>query len=152
MIDRDSTQSAPLAPPHYELLSHPLIHDPHSPSYLSCLDILHNAEYLVDLFKHLNLDETSDRGGISTNAADAFFWQAKMLGDTLRYVSLNLKEAWAEERKNYSVDKKLRQSVFLKAMQKLAEKDKPYIYNIMASCLSIDCADVEMFIAMAEEQ
>ena len=33
MIDRDSTQSAPPAPPYYELLSHPLVHYPDSPSY-----------------------------------------------------------------------------------------------------------------------
>ncbi|MCG8323453.1 MAG: hypothetical protein MI921_28415 [Cytophagales bacterium] len=149
MIARDSTQSAPLAPPHYKLLSHPLVHYPDSPSYLGCLDILHNAAYMLDLFQHLNLDETSTHGGLSGDAAVAFHWLARMLQDTLRYVSHNLQEAWAKQ--NVDNDK-LQQSVFLKALREPAGSDKSHVYSVVASCLNISHTDIEAFIASMEGQ
>lgn len=149
MTDRDSTQSAPLAPPHYELLSHPLVHAPHSPCYVSCLDTLHNAACLLDLFGHLELDDDSDRGGLSTNAAEAFFWLAKMLRDTLFYVSKNLEDTGGSGEVHH-VEERLQQSMFLKAMQVPIGASQSHIYDTMASCLGISRADVEEFIGMAE--
>ncbi|TQV78017.1 hypothetical protein FKG94_13095 [Exilibacterium tricleocarpae] len=151
MTNRDSTQSAPLAPPHYELLSHPLVHYPYSPSYIGCLDILHNAAHLLDLFQQLNLDETSDHGGMSTNAAEAFFWLANMLEDTLYYVGNTLEDAW-KSRETQLKEQQLQQSVFVKALQEPTGNDKSYAYGIIASCLGISCADVEAFVTLTEEQ
>lgn len=151
MIDRDSTQSAATAPPHYELLSHPLVHYPDSPSYLGCLDILHNATHMLDLLQHLNLDDISSPGGMSSDAAGAFYWLTRMQRDTLRYVRHILQEAWAE-RDAENLGDKLQQSVFFKALQEPAGSDKPHIYSVVASCLNIQYADIETFIATIEGQ
>ena len=151
MIERDSTQSAPLAPPHYELLSHPLVHYPDSPSYIGCLDILHNAAHLLELFQQINLDETSNHGGISTDGAEAFSWLASMLGDTLYYVSNTLEDAW-KKREAQLTAQQPQQSAFLKALQEPANSDKAHIYGIIASCLGITHADIEAFIAMTAER
>ena len=151
MIAQDSTQSAPLAPPHYELLSHPLVHYPDSPSYIGCLDILHNAAHLLELFRQLNLDETSNHGGISTKAAEAFYWLASMLGDTLYYVSNTLEDVW-KKRETQLKAQQPQQSVFLKALQEPASSDKSQVYGVIAACLGISCADIEAFIETIQER
>ncbi|TQV81042.1 hypothetical protein FKG94_10120 [Exilibacterium tricleocarpae] len=151
MIDPDSTQSAPTAPPHYELLSHPLVHYPDSPSYLGCLDILHNASYLLDLFQHLNLDDTSCKGGMSSDAAVSFYWLARMLEDTLRYVSHTLQAAW-QERDAEQTATTVQQSAFFNALREPTGGDKSHIYSVLASCLNIGRADIEAFIAMVDGQ
>ena len=90
MIEPDATQSAPLVPPHYELLSHPLVHGPSSCSYSECQDILENAISLLGLFHNLEFEEDSNRGALSADAAGAFYCLIVMLKDTLSYVPENL--------------------------------------------------------------
>ena len=151
MIERKCNLIAPKAPPHYELLSHPLVHHPDSPSYLSCLDILHNAAYLLDLLRHLDLDENSNHGGLSADASEAFFWLTKMLEDTLAYVCHHLREAW-EERETHPLGGNLWQSAFFEVLQQTASGDTSPIYSIIASCLNISRADVEAFVGMMNGQ
>ena len=96
MIEQKCNLNGPKAPPHYEQLSHPLVHSSNPPSYLSCLDSLHNAACLLTLFRHLNLKGDSDSGELSTDAAEAFFWLLKMLEDTLLYINHHLEDAWGK--------------------------------------------------------
>jgi len=150
MIEHDSTQSVPLMPPHYKLLSHPLVHDPSSHSYIDCQDILENAVCLLGLFHNLEFEEDGNRGALSADAAGAFYCLIVMLEDTLRYVSENLDDAW-RKREDPCLERKLQQSVFFKALKKPTESDKAHIYSIIASCLGIGSTDIETFIGMAEE-
>jgi len=53
--------------------------------------------------------------------------------------------------KHITHKKKLRQSMFFKALREPMERDKTRIYSIMASCLGIDRTDIEAFVAMFEE-
>ena len=147
MINKRATEF----PPHYELLSHPLVHDPSSQSYSDCLDILENAVSLLGLFHNLEFDENSNRGALSPSAAGAFYCLITMLEDTLRYVGENLDDAW-RKREAHHVEKKLQQSAFFKALRESVKRDKPHIYSTMASCLGIDRTDIEAFVAMLEEQ
>lgn len=150
MIEHDSTQSVPLMPPHYKLLSHPLVHDPSSHSYIDCQDILENAVCLLGLFHNLEFEEDGNRGALSADAAGAFYCLIVMLKDTLRYVAENLDDAW-QKREASHIDKKLQQSVFFKSLQEPSGNDKALIYSIMASCLGVSSADIEAFVVMIEE-
>ena len=88
---------------------------------------------------------------MSTKAAEAFFWLASMLGDTLYYVGNTLEDVW-KKREAQLTEQPLQQSAFLKALQEPAGNDKSYAYGIIASCLGISCADVEAFVTLAREQ
>ena len=116
MIDKDSTQATPQMSPHFKCLSHPLVHDLHSYSYLECMDVLENTANLLDLFRHLDLDENGEHGGLSTGATCALFWLVKVMEDTLEYVSHNLEDAWWQ-RETESL-KELQQSAIIKALKK----------------------------------
>lgn len=151
MTKIDSTTSPPLAPPHSELLNHPLVHSPASCSYSDCLDILENAASLLALFHNLEFEENSNRGPLSSDASGAFYCLIDMLQNTLRYVTESLDDAW-RKRETTQVNKQLQQSTFFKALQEPAESDKAHIYSIMASCLGIDRTDIEAFVAILEEQ
>ena len=150
MIERDSTQSVPLAPPHYQLLSHPLVHNPSSNIYSDCQDILENAVGLLELFHNIELEENSNRGTLPPNAAGAFYCLIAMLKDTLNYVSQNLDDVWQKSEATQLV-KQLRQSVFFKALQETAESDKTRTYSTMALFLGIPRADIEVFFALVEQ-
>ena len=150
MIKPDSIQSTPMVPPHYELLSHPLVHDPSSCSYSDCQDILENAICLLELFHNIEFEEDSNCGALSANAIGAFYCLVKMLEDTLRYVGENLDDAW-RKRETSLVEKKLQQSVFFKAMQKPAVSNEAHIYSTMALLLGINRTDIEVFTAILEK-
>ena len=151
MIERDSTQSVPLAPPHYELLSHPLVHHPSSNTYSDCQDILENAICLLELFHNLEFDENSNRGALSASASGAFYCLIIMLKDTLAYVSQNLDDAW-REREAPQVETQLRQSAFFKAIQEATSANTISIHSSLASCLGVSCTDIEAFISLIEGQ
>ena len=87
----NSSQPSPYLPDHLEVVTHPLVHFREPPSFTNCLDILHNCCYLVDLFGYVDLDGDTE-GGLSEQAANAFFWQTRTLESTLRYVALCLRD------------------------------------------------------------
>ena len=106
---------------------------------------------MLDLLQHLNLDDISNQGGMSSDAAGAFYWLTRIQRDTLRYVRHILQEAWAERDANNVADR-LQQSVFFKALREPAGDNKSHIYSVVASCLHTQCADIEAFIATTEGQ
>ena len=150
MTDKDSTQLAPKVSPHYQCLIHPLVHDPHSFSYLDCLDILDNAVNLLGLFRHLDLDENGDHGGLSTGATGSLFRLAKTLEDTLEYVGHNLEDAWWQREADSL--KALQQSALFKALQNSTSNDRAELLGNIAALLNVASTDVEVFIGMIEQQ
>ena len=146
MTKRDSTQSAPLAPPHYELLAHPLIHHPDEPpTMVNCLDILANTVDLVDLIGFINIDSDSERGGLSAEAAAGFYWLTHMLKYTLRYISSALNDLQASEDQQY---KQLKQSAFIRALQTPDRISKEELYSSLEACLGISRNDINNFIRL----
>ncbi|MBL4826714.1 MAG: hypothetical protein JKY66_03210 [Spongiibacteraceae bacterium] len=142
------TQSAPLAPPHYDLLAHPLVHCPESPSYIGCLDILRHAADLLELFEHINIDDESEQGGLSADAAVAFFWLTHMLKNTLHYVSQTLDDL-KTNRDQYH--EQLRQSPFFQALQVPDADGKECRDSALEACLAIHRSDINAFIRLIDE-
>ena len=151
MSDRDSTQATPQVSPHYKNLSHPLVHTPSAYSYFDCLDVLDNAANLLDLFRHLDVEENGEHGGLSSGATCALFWLASMLEDTLEYVGHNLEDAW-RQREELDSMKGLQHSVFLKALQQSTGDERTEICSKIASLLNVTSTDVEAFLGMVEQQ
>lgn len=56
----NSSQLTPTLPAHYQLLSHPLVHEPCSPSHIGCMDILYNSTYLLDLIGSIDVDSQGE--------------------------------------------------------------------------------------------
>ncbi|ARN75009.1 hypothetical protein [Oceanicoccus sagamiensis] len=151
MIDKDSTQATSQVSPHYKKLSHPLVHTPSSYSYFDCLDVLDNAANLLDLFRHLDLEENGEHGGLSSGATCALFNLAKMLEDTLEYVGHNLDNAWRQKEGQGSI-KELQHSVFLKALQQSTGDKRTEVCSKIASLLNVASTDVEVFLGMVEQK
>ena len=151
MSDRDSTQTTPQVSPHYKNLTHPLVHTPSAYSFCDCLDVLDNAANLLDLFRHLDLEENGEHGGLSSGATCALFNLAKMLEDTLEYVGHNLDDAWWQREKQGFI-KELQHSVFLKALQQSTGDQRTELCGKMASLLNVASADVEEFLNLAQKQ
>ena len=147
MTDRNFTQSAPLAPPHYELLAHPLVHFPESPSLVNCQDILDNTADLVDLFGHITVDADSKSGGLSAEAAAGFYWLIHMLKHTLRYISLTLNDLRAIQRQRRE---QLKHSVFIRALQASDEASQDRLDRALEACLSVSRSDIDAFIRLLE--
>ena len=151
MSDRDSTQATPQVSPHYKNLSHPLVHTPSAYSYFDCLDVLDNAANLLDLFRHLDLEESGEHGGLSSGATCALFNLAQMLEDTLEYVGHNLNDAWRQREGQGSI-KELQHSVFLKALQQSTGDKRTELCSKIASLLNVASTDVEAFLGIVEQQ
>ena len=151
MSDRDSTQVTPQVSPHYKNLSHPLVHTPSAYSFCNCLDVLDNAVNLLDLFRHLDLEENGEHGGLSSGATCALFNLAKMLEDTLEYVGHNLDDAWWQREGQGSIQE-LQDSVFLKALQQSSGDKRTEVCRKIASLLNVTSTDVEVFLGMVEQQ
>ena len=149
MTKIDSTTSPPFAPPHYQLLAHPLIHNPASCSYSDCQDILENAVSLLALFHNLEFEENSNRGPLSSDASGAFYCLITMLQSTLRYVAENLDDAW-RKRETAQVHKQLQQSVFFKSLQVADGTSKEQFDKALESCLGISRSDIDAFIRLLE--
>jgi len=148
MIKREFTQSAPLAPPHYELLAHPLVHHPDEPPTLvNCLDILANTADLVDLIGFINIDSDNERGGLSAEAAAGFYWLTHMLKYTLRYISSALNDLQANQDQH---QEQLKQSVFIRALQAPDDTSKAQFDSALKACLGISYNDVDAFIRLLE--
>ena len=148
MIKREFTQLAPLAPPHYERLAHPLVHHPdESPTLVNCLDILANTADLVDLIGFINIDSDNERGGLSAEAAAGFYWLTHMLKYTLRYISSALNDLQTNQDQHYE---QLKQSAFIRALQAPDETSKEQFDRTLKSCLGISYNDVDAFIRLLE--
>ncbi|MDA9095251.1 hypothetical protein N9J88_02475, partial [Porticoccaceae bacterium] len=130
----NSSQVTPTMPAHYEYLSHPLIHNPESPSYVSCRDILHNSTYLLNLFTVIDINNESDSGGLTTQSAHALVSLTGTLSNTLRYVSLTLKDLQQEQLQR---DKALRDSAFVQALHDSDEAYQQTMFGALAACLGI---------------
>ena len=141
----NSSQSTPTMPAHYQLLSHPLVHHPESPSYVSCRDILHNSTYLLDLPGSIELEGKSEAGGLSKAGANAFFWLNQMLGNTLPYVSLTLKDLQTSE---LSQTQTLKDCAFVQALHDSDQAYQKNLFGALAACLGISGADIEEFIEL----
>ena len=149
MTKRDSTQSVPSVPPHYELLSHPLVHNPSSCSYSDCQDILENAMCLLGLFKNLEFEDDSNLGVFSSDAAGAFYCLLDMLKDTLRYVAENLDDVW-RKRETSHVDSKVLQSALYKSLQVPDGTSKEQFDKALKASLGISRNDLDAFIRLLE--
>ena len=148
MIKREFTQSAPLAPPHYELLAHPLVHHPDEPPTLvNCLDILANTADLVDLMGFINIDSDNERGGLSAEAAAGFYWLTHMLKYTLRYISSALNDLQASQDQHHE---QLKQSDFVRALKAPDSTNKEQFDSALKACLGISYNDVDTFIRLLE--
>ena len=148
MIKREFTQSAPLAPPHYELLAHPLVHHPDEPPTLvNCQDILANTADLVDLMGFINIDSDNERGGLSAEAAAGFYWLTHMLKYTLRYISSALNDLQANQDQHHE---QLKQSAFAHALQAPDGASKAQLGNALKACLGISYSDIDTFIRLLE--
>ena len=146
MIKSEFTQSAPLAPPHYELLAHPLIHHPDEPPTLvNCLDILANTTDLVDLIGFINIDSDSERGGLSAEAAAGFYWLTHMLKYTLRYISSALNDLQANQDQHHE---QLKQSAFIRALQAPDNTSKEQFNTALKAHLGISYNDIDVFICL----
>ena len=143
----NSSQSTPSLPAHYEFLSHPLIREPESPSHVGCLDILHNSTYLLDLIGAIDVDGQGEAGGLSTEGANAFFWLTHTLRNTLRYVSLTLRDIESEKATR---DDALRNCAFVQALHDSDDIYKQSLFNGLAACLGVNRGDIEQFIGLVE--
>ncbi|WP_101759911.1 hypothetical protein [Oceanicoccus sp. KOV_DT_Chl] len=147
MTAQNFTQSAPLAPPHHELLVHPLVHFPESPTLLDCQDILANSADLVDLFGHIIVNDDSNSGGLSAEAAAGFYWLIHMLKHTLRYVSLTLSDLRASQKQH---QEQLKQSILFRALQSPDKTSQDQLDKALEACLGISRTDINAFIHLLE--
>lgn len=139
----NSSQLSPSMPAHYEYLSHPLVHNPESPSYVSCRDILHNSTYLLNLFTMIDINAESDSGGLTTESANALVCLTGTLSNTLRYVSLILRDL---QQAQLQRDRALRDSAFVQALHDRDEAYQQTMFSALAACLGITRDDIEHFI------
>ena len=150
MTKIDSTTSPPCAPPHYELLAHPLIHHPNeSPTFVNCRDILDNTADLVDLFGFINIDSDNERGGLSAEAAAGLYWLMHMLKYTLRYISRTLGDLRADQDKQYE---QLKQSAFIRTLKTANGTSKEQGNSALETCLSINRSDIDDFIRLLDSR
>jgi len=141
----NSSQSTPTMPAHYQILSHPLVHHPESPSYVNCRDILHNSTYLLDLLGSFELSGKSQADGLSENGATAFFWLTHMLRTTLRYVSLTLKDL---EQRELQQAEALKCCAFVRALHDSDEVYQKHLFTALAACLGVSRGDIEEFLTL----
>lgn len=144
----NSSQLTPTLPAHYSFLSHPLVHQPESPSYIGCRDILHNSTYLLDLFAAININGEND-DCLSANGATAFYWLTHTLRNTLRYVSLTLDDLQQDQREQCNA---LKQSAFVRALHDSDEVYRKAVFDGLAGCVGISRADIEQFIALVDAE
>lgn len=144
----NSSQLTPTLPAHYAFLSHPLVHQPESPSYIGCRDILHNSTYLLDLFGAIDINGESD-DSLSANGATALFWLTHTLRNTLRYVSLTLDDLQQDQREKSTA---LKQCAFVQALHDSDEVYKKAVFDGLAGCMGISRADVEQFIGLVDAE
>lgn len=141
----NSSQPTPTLPAHYEFLSHPLVREPESPSHVGCLDILHNSTYLLDLISAIDVDGQSDGGGLSTEGANAFYWLTHTLRNTLRYVSLTLRDIEAVHAVQHDV---LKTCAFVQALHDSDEVYQKNLFSALAACLGVSAGDIEEFVTL----
>lgn len=91
----NSSQPSPYLPDHFDVITHPLVHFREPPSFTNCLDILHNCCYLVDLFGCVDLDGETE-GGLSEQAANAFFLADAHLGEYVAVCGAVLAGCWGQ--------------------------------------------------------
>ena len=140
----NSSQSNPTLPDHYDVLTHPLVHFREPPSFTNCLDILHNCCYLVDLFGYIDLDGETE-GELSEQAANAFFWQARTLESTLRYVSLYLRDVQNNQLEHLS---NIKDSPVARALQNNDPQLRKSVSTALLSYEGITSKDIESFVEM----
>ena len=146
-IDK-SSQSTPDMPDHYEVLTHPLVHFRNPPCFTDCLDILHNCCHLIDLFGAVDIDGESTGDGLSEQAANAFFWQTRMLESTLRYVGLSLKDV--DNRQAEHLDR-VTSSAFFRALKVAGEGGGETGYKMLAEGLGVEAGDVVGFVELLKK-
>ena len=140
----NSSQSNPTLPDHYDVLTHPLVHFREPPSFTNCLDILHNCCYLVDLFGYIDLDGETE-GGLSEQAANAFFWQTRTLESTLRYVSLCLRDVQNTQLEHLS---NIKDSPVARALQNNDPQLRKSVSTALLSYEGITSKDIESFVEL----
>jgi hypothetical protein len=142
MNTNNSSQSNPTLPDHYDVLTHSLVHFREPPSFTNCLDILHNCCYLVDLLGSVDLDIDTE-GGLSEQAANAFFWQTRTLASTLRYVALCLRHIQKSRATQY---KHLMDSRVIEVLQASAVGHKGSERDELQKYLGQSHSDIDTFI------
>lgn len=124
-----------------------MVHEPGFPSHVGCLDILHNSTYLLDLIGAIDVDGQGEAGGLSTEGANAFFWLTHTLRNTLRYVSLTLRNIEAEQATRNGA---LHSCAFVQAFHDSDDVYKQPLFNGLAACLKVSRGDIEQFVGLIE--
>ena len=140
----NSSQPSPYLPDHLEVVTHPLVHFREPPSFTNCLDILHNCCYLVDLFGYVDLDGDTE-GGLSEQAANAFFWQTRTLESTLRYVALCLRDVQNNQLEHLS---NIKDSPVAHALQNNDPQLRKSVSTALLCYEGITSKDIESFIEL----
>lgn len=140
----NSSQPSPYLPDHFDVITHPLAHFCEPPSFTNCLDILHNCCYLVDLFGCVDLDRET-QGGLSEQAANAFFWQTRTLESTLRYVALCLRDVGGSRFEHLD---KIKNSPLAKVLKDNDPEIKKAISQALGFTKDIDQTDIDSFIEL----
>ncbi len=144
----NSSQPSPYLPDHFDVITHPLVHFREPPSFTNCLDILHNCCYLVDLFGCVDLDGETE-GGLSEQAANAFFWQTRTLESTLRYVALCLRDVGGSRFEHLD---NIKSSPLAKVLKENDPQLKKAILKALPSKKGISQQDIESFIELLKHK